>query len=723
MTAAAGEPGLSPGRSETVEIDRLKVLISKDSTFVTSPPARVDDSAEGLIVTLADGREVHLDPACRNGADSTFATAGELLRSARRVADWQACLAPGLPALMNEGTYLHPDPPSERHRAGADGLLMIKPGMELTRELLETLEQRFAEGGYRIQEARVLAPDELQERSLAARHYSVHFDIATRGKLEADERVALLRLYDCAEFTERYGKSADQVPVLPVYQFLQETSFSAGWVQAWSEELTNRLGLESGSLDGCNEVGEHKWITVFGHPDYRAGSPVFLINAHMLTVRARYEARGASCTVFHVLAHSPVAITWEHVRSHILGATDPALALPGSIRGDAFHDVVPLRTTDGRGVTRSYNGVHLSSGVVESLNEVSAWFDRPADDLPSANALQAEGFGSPAALVEKPYLDVLGRRHIVAELGRGKPPGRVAHLVSVGRLSSGESPCTPESEIPLLDSCVRAARTMTDDEDVLAVLGPYRAREPWARVRSLSPLVVLCTGSEGERRTWIDGDRGAVSVTRVGVDWLQRQVRPREVPLPVLTRHARLLQRIGIADVSGVAERIMADAIGQRPPRDWVQGELTAIRGFSPDASVARMAATYRRMARLYLSLHPLRAEAPCWYPADLRSAGAELFADALLKAHGVDPDLQNERSPRPVDTTSMHAVAAGRWFSDRGRPAEALFARRCDGAPIGFTGEEARLQREAAALVPSHLGLLERMAVCVELNLFEQLT
>ena len=91
----------------------------------------------------------------------------------RLVPDVDRCDSAGLQDLLAAGRYQHP----RIHELAAseqEGVLLFKPGVLVTGELLAEVGERVAECGYVAAEGRVLPAEALREQGLMQRHYRVH---------------------------------------------------------------------------------------------------------------------------------------------------------------------------------------------------------------------------------------------------------------------------------------------------------------------------------------------------------------------------------------------------------------------------------------------------------------------------------------------------------------------------------------------------------------------
>jgi hypothetical protein len=361
------------------------------------------------------------------------ATASERARRQRRVKDWEHCRSAGIEQLLERGAYRHPRIADLFEDPGT-GVLLFKPHVRVTIETLRDLDERVAECGYVIAEGCLIPPADVRARRLAARHYHLHQTIAERGALNADDRRRLLQIYDGQEFRRRYGCSPAALPVMPVYQFIAETGVPVATINQWSVACANAHGLASGSIDAANELADCKYVNLFRDDADLNGTPVFLLNPHMPAVVGEFEESARPLVVVRLLAVSSDALPWSEVRVGLCGASDPARALPGSIRRDAYDGVFPLRLESGEPIDRTRNGIHLSDGPVEALREIAIWFDRDPAHTSIGRALAGESSVDLQAAIDRPFIAIDGRRETLKEATRGKTLDQVREILVRGRL-------------------------------------------------------------------------------------------------------------------------------------------------------------------------------------------------------------------------------------------------------------------------------------------------
>ena len=526
----------------------------------------------------------------------THAAEARRRRLARRVPDAAECASPGLERLLAEGEYRHPAPVAGGR---TECLVLIDPRMRVTEATLRELAVRAAECGYVVQAARRVSGDAAARRELARAHYLPHAENASRGTLGALEQVRLLELYDRPEFETRFSVPAGAVEVVATERFMHEHDVPRAAIERWSRASTERHGLNSAALDGPNRLGDCLSVNVF--QDAR-GRPYFLINPHMLEVLGAYEA--AACLAVHLRARSAHALTLPRLRTELCGATDPARALPGSLRGDSLAGLFPLRGKDGTPVSRWNNGIHMSNGAVEAIRELRIWFGAERDRRPSAHTL-----------MQHAWIDHGGRRRALAELASGMSPEEVVELIRGGRLL-GPVPGTRDvARERRVTAAWAASKRLREDRDVLAVIVLGRdLREPEVE------LLAVTGAGRGDEVI------GGVTVRRRSLAAVERRL-TNGSSLGRLRAVARVGNGVVLWDPHGLAPGFAAANAALLPPLAVAESLLArAARGD-----------LHHTLAVLLLSLHPLRYDHPRWAADDLRSIGEARLAGALLRA-GDDP-------------------------------------------------------------------------------------
>jgi hypothetical protein len=366
-------------------------------------------------------------------------TISQDIRRKRRVLDWKDCRSAGSERLLERGSYVHPRI-GDVAESVSTGVLVFKPPARITASTLFDLAERSAECGYVIAEGRLVPTQRIRQHRLARRHYHLHQAIAERGILQPVETENLRRTYDGQEFRSRYGCPPDDVPVLPVYEFLAQSGVPVERINEWSVSCANAHGLVSGSIDGANEVADCKYVNLFDGKGAPAGRPVFLLNAHMPGVIREFEESAHPVVVLRLAAASPAALPWPQVRTVFCGASDPARAVPGSLRRDAYDGVFPLRLESGEAIGRTRNGIHLSDGPLEALREMVIWFECDPERTPIGRALSGGGAIDIRQAIDRPFVSVDGHCQTLKQAARGRTLEQIREMLSRSRLLDVEEP-------------------------------------------------------------------------------------------------------------------------------------------------------------------------------------------------------------------------------------------------------------------------------------------
>ncbi|MCW5250340.1 hypothetical protein [Streptomyces sp. SHP 1-2] len=666
--------------------------------------------------------------------DPTWWTAATVRRRLRRVPDTAACASPGLESVLRTGDWRHPDATGER--PGADGVLLFKPGMEVTAAALRELGDRLAECGYRAERARMLPGREITDLGAAAAHYRPHTELARRGVLTAEERIALLRVYDRPGFRARFGARPQDLDVVPAYRLLAEERVTAEELEKWSTASAELRGLDSGAVDGPNEIGDCLFVNVFQESASSGGEAVIVVNPHMPGVLAQLERPGNSAVAVLVSAAGGRPLPWKRMRREFCGATDPARALPGSLRGDALAGLFPLRGTTGEPVRRTNNGVHLSNGVVEAMHDTLTWFGIAPERTAPGRRLARAGT-DPAAVLTRPFLEVSGRRRAVATLTDGLDAEDAARALATGRRCEADD----------FPGATESARRVDLAWDLAQPLG----HAPGA-------LAVLVTGSVGRGRACPDSDLNLLVVhdagpragtpgrplsecrvvdgVRVLVEYvpLDEAMSLTSGPHPSPTGappFPAVLRRLGLAarftglpllDDRGHARRLAERAGRQSVPSALLAERLDEVlrlvsgpHGGRPDRAAVRSAAY--ELAVTALAARPPRFHKPKWVPSDLRTIGRPDLWAVLSEAWQVGRPSRAEvsaalRVSAASSATDLGALADARALLAAGLPSDALFCARFAaraGLPHGDPSGSADASLPALAERLAHLAEQER--------------
>ena len=573
--------------------------------------------------------------------------AAELSRAIRRIPQPELHASPGLTRVLTEGSYDHPQlAPGIMSRFG---VLLFKPATIVTAEVLDDLARRAGECGYSVVAARSLTPAELVASGAVRRHYAAHWEIAQAGRLQPDERLRLLRIYDRPQFDDRFGIAASDVPVFPVLEFASRSAIPLDTINEWSEASANAHGLNSGCLDGPNEVGDLTYANLFEFPD-RSASPVFLLNPHMPSVTTWFEHSPTPLVALLLGTADDEALPWARMRAEFCGGSDPSTAPLGSLRRDMWEGFWPLRYVDEIEVGRAYNGVHLSNGPVESVREAAIWFEIAPEETATGRTLLAACGGKPDFLHAE-YLCFEGRTRVLVDVTRDLSTAEAARVLAAGKRLAIREQVANDATIRRVDLAHRIGRELADADDVVAVLvGGSVARN---RASGDSDLDLIVITSRPERSQVIE--RMERSGVVVEVEWLvpedafelaagghKRDVRE-------LRRSARLGLALAVHDPDGIADELASRARAARPDLASAGERLVEaygtfvalVEGSVHDTAECWSAVRglYDVIAFLLLLAGPLRYQKPKWVLADLDETGNGDVAAALMRAYGVDDD------------------------------------------------------------------------------------
>jgi predicted nucleotidyltransferase len=571
--------------------------------------------------------------------------ASELARASRRVPYPELHRSPGLLRVLEDGRYDHPE--LQPSTIGPFGVLLSKPATIMTPAVLDDLAERAAECGYLVVTARMVTASELVAEGTMRRHYAAHWDIAREGRLQPDERLRLLDIYDRPGFDDRFGVAAVDVPVVPVLEYLARSGISLDAINDWSEASADAHGLNSGTFDGPNEVGDLTYVNLFG-PSDGSSPPVFLLNPHLPSVTSWFERTPTPILAALLGSAGDDALPWARMRAEFCGGPDPSTAPPGSLRRDMWDGVWPMRYVDGIDVGRSHNGVHLSNGPVEAVREAWIWFGIAPEETEAGRTLVAACDGD-ADLLDAPYLRCEGRTRVLVDVTRDLSATEAARVLAGGQASTLGAQAMTEATARRVDLAHRIARELAANAEVTAVLAGGSVAANRASDDSDLDLIAITTSTERS----LSVERVERAGVVVEIDWLRldtaleiaaggelRDVRE-------LRRSARLGLALAVYDPEGVARDLARRARAARPDLASA-GErlLEAYDAFvaladaptrEPAASWEAMRALYDVISFLLLLASPLRYQKPKWVIADLDDTGNGDVAAALLHAYGID--------------------------------------------------------------------------------------
>lgn len=99
---------------------------------------------------------------------------------------------------------------------------------------------------------------------------------------------------------------------------------------------------------------------------------LYLINGFYAAMREKYVRKGAKVVYFSV-EWDEKDLSWKNFRGQVIGATNPSVAHPESIRSKLFEQHAALGLTSQPNI--GDNGCHASAGPIEGLKERMTWLN------------------------------------------------------------------------------------------------------------------------------------------------------------------------------------------------------------------------------------------------------------------------------------------------------------------------------------------------------------
>jgi nucleoside diphosphate kinase len=285
-----------------------------------------------------------------------------------------------------------------RYNAGMNNtaLIFIKPhavGEESTAFMLDFLKNK----GIAFHADGSLTAEEIDSRGIVDRHY---FAIATAAVTKTPDR---LELGD-----EARKKFSD--------------TFGAEWSRMLSDgkilncaQARERLDTTGRELNERWKAGVQTKLAPGLYVGYLESEGFYLVNGFYLGMRELFTTPGEKILWF-IVEFDPEALPWKTFRGEVIGATDPAKAVDGSLRRILYRRWEELGLSYRPTVTE--NGIHASAGPLEGLRERIVWAGARIDEDQFARALLSAGIARPRleALLENPVVALAGETDHVFDL-------------------------------------------------------------------------------------------------------------------------------------------------------------------------------------------------------------------------------------------------------------------------------------------------------------------
>ena len=230
-------------------------------------------------------------------------------------------------------------------------LMFVKPEITelgpLAEKALGYLQQKLVQWDCKIGALVLLGPAYMARHRLIENHYGLINHYSRLG-------LAGLSTMDREKFVEWQRRSGNvDLEVLGAHQLLQrDPTVSADDLLRWHDGSKEKVRVANGAYMAIDSVN---------------GADVGVLNGfHPAQLRHFYQSP-APILAFTLVTRSP----WAVLRSEMVGATDPAKAVPGSIRRQFNDDPGLFHLSD---VNNSRNAVHLSAGPIEGAAEIRRYF-------------------------------------------------------------------------------------------------------------------------------------------------------------------------------------------------------------------------------------------------------------------------------------------------------------------------------------------------------------
>jgi len=164
------------------------------------------------------------------------------------------------------------------------------------------------------------------------------------------------------QFEAMFGTSWDETvakgDVLNAAQAMKRLGLDGFQLQkGWNDFASNRVKLASGTY-------VQKFET----------DGIWVVNGFYAGMREEYIAPGQTVHWF-VVSWDVQRLSWQQFRVQVIGATDPAAALHGSLRAKILKSWQALKLVSQPDM--QHNAIHASAGPIEALKERMVWLDQP----------------------------------------------------------------------------------------------------------------------------------------------------------------------------------------------------------------------------------------------------------------------------------------------------------------------------------------------------------
>ncbi len=269
---------------------------------------------------------------------------------------------------------------------------MFFPGVD-TGAVLKIVLDGLMENGYGLRALRLFSAEHAVRRGIFESYKGYEYSIYINGPDAVPD-------FDREKCLGRLGLEMSDTQVLGGGQFAEQYGIPPEhlgdmWQKAVKKEAVVKLApkLLAAALDPGT-------------------GPVAVLNAQMANSRLRVEREGGVLLAAVVESLGEDSSSWARMRGRFLGSSEPGQARKGSLRQvladqhDSYHLVDDHN---------NYNGVHLSSCVLESVLEMDLWFFMAPEELKTGRYLIERGILRPDLdwLMFNPVANFAGNRKSV----------------------------------------------------------------------------------------------------------------------------------------------------------------------------------------------------------------------------------------------------------------------------------------------------------------------
>jgi predicted nucleotidyltransferase len=394
------------------------------------------------------------------------------------------------------------------------------------------------DNSWRVESQRVLYGAEVNRLGLATRHFRVDLDFATRGGLDAAERLELLQIYDHPTFRDRHGLRPQQFEVLPSLQSSEPTVAP----ESRSSRPTDWSPFMTRACDAPSLVGDRKVASVVERED---GQPVFLLNQHVASWVDAFQLETRELRVYYLRALSD-----EGCESAIPTIAD--------------EQDVPW---------------HISAGPIEAIRDLWNWFGVEPLDSAIGRELLAETDLRPESLLEHPYVNYCGRCRVATEVTAGLSVSQTRRLLQHSVLVDSPGPPATEATRKRVDLAYEAVKKLRQDPIVLAAIATGSVAMNRCLQDSDLDLVIVTHDTHTSRHIEAEELDGIAA----DLDWMPRQdaleiVDPDEpAGVKELREAARLAFGLPVYDPQNLVAELRERAMMMRPDQEEVRERLATV--------------------------------------------------------------------------------------------------------------------------------------------------